>query len=68
MVEFTFWDNDALCPYLIKDDETQIITYENPESIRLKCEYALQEEIGGVMIWALSYDKNREWPRATLLQ
>ena len=52
-----FWDEDALCPYLQKDDGTQIITYENSESIRLKCEYALQEQLGGVMIWALSYDK-----------
>jgi chitinase len=51
-----FWDEDALCPYLQKDDGTQIITYENSESIRLKCEYALQEQLGGVMIWALSYD------------
>jgi len=52
-----FWDNDALCPYLIKDDNTQIITYENQQSIGLKCQYALEQELGGVMIWALSYDK-----------
>ena len=52
-----FWDNDALCPYLLKNDETQIITYENSESIKFKCEYVLQEQLGGVMIWALAYDK-----------
>ena len=50
------WDDDALCPYLIKNDNTEIITYENEQSIRLKCEYVLEQEIGGVMIWALSYD------------
>jgi GH18 family chitinase len=51
------WDNDALCPYLIKDDNTRVITYENQQSIGLKCQYASEQELGGVMIWALSYDK-----------
>jgi chitinase len=51
------WDDNASCPYLIKDDNTRIITYENQESIGLKCQYVLEEELGGVMIWALSYDK-----------
>lgn len=52
-----YWDNDALCPYLLKDDGTKIITYENRQSIGLKCQYALEKELGGMMIWALSYDK-----------
>ena len=51
------WDNDALCPYLIKNDSTRIITYENQQSIGEKCQYVSENEIGGVMIWALSYDK-----------
>ena len=51
------WDNDALCPYLIKDDSTRIITYENQQSIGQKCQYVSEQELGGVMIWALSYDK-----------
>jgi len=52
-----YWDSDALCPYLIKNDNTQIITYENPLSIGIKCQYAREEGLGGLMIWALSYDK-----------
>ena len=52
-----YWDDDALCPYLIDDANNQLITYENKESIKLKCEYASTQELGGVMIWALSYDK-----------
>ena len=51
------WDDDASCPYLIKDDNTRIITYENQESIGLKCQYVSDQGLGGVMIWALSYDK-----------
>ena len=51
------WDEDALCPYLIKNDSTRIITYEDQQSIGSKCQYVLENELGGVMIWALSYDK-----------
>ena len=51
------WDGDALCPYLVKDDGSLVITYENPESIAFKCQYVIEEGLGGVMIWALSYDK-----------
>ena len=51
------WDEYAFCPYLVKDDSSKVITYENQESIGLKCQYVLEQEIGGVMIWALSYDQ-----------
>ena len=50
------WDSNAMCPYLINEDSTQVITYENQQSVAMKCEYILDNEIGGVMIWALSYD------------
>ena len=50
------WDSDAYCPYLIKDDQSKILTYDDQESIRYKCEYAIEKELGGVMIWALGYD------------
>ena len=42
------WDTDALCPYLIKDDGSFVITYENPESIAFKCQYAIEEDLGGL--------------------
>ena len=50
------WDSNAFCPYLIKDDASKIITFDNPESIGFKCEYAKTQNLGGVMIWALGYD------------
>ena len=33
-----------------------MLVYDNPESIAYKCEYAMERELGGVMIWALGYD------------
>ena len=50
------WDNNAKCPYLIKNDQSQIITYDNPLSIQQKSEFAKDRNLGGVMVWALGYD------------
>ena len=50
------WDNNAKCPYLVKDDQSQIITYDNPLSVQRKCDFAKDKNLGGVMVWALGYD------------
>ena len=50
------WDSTAYAPYLKKDDGTKIITFDNEESIKYKCDFAHNRGLGGVMIWALSYD------------
>jgi GH18 family chitinase len=39
------------------------ITYEDPESIRVKMDYAKDRGLGGVMFWELSQD-----PDGTLLE
>ncbi len=50
------WDSNAFCPYLIRSNQLEIITYDDEESIGYKCQYANSEDLGGVMIWALGYD------------
>ena len=50
------WDDVAKCPYLVKEDQSRIITYDNPLSIQYKCQYANESNLGGVMVWALGYD------------
>lgn len=50
------WDARAAVPYLIRDGGKCVISYDNPESIRLKCEYAKQIGCAGVMIWNLGSD------------
>ncbi|MBN2411699.1 T9SS type A sorting domain-containing protein [candidate division KSB1 bacterium] len=51
-----YWDNISMVPYLIKNDSTKLITFDDTLSVRLKCNYALEKEIAGVMIWALGFD------------
>jgi len=50
------WDKTAKVPYLLSDDFTRFISYDDTASVRLKCEYALKGELSGVMIWAMGQD------------
>ena len=50
------WDNIAKCPFLVKEDQSKIITFDDPISIQHKCEFAQSRNLGGVMVWALGYD------------
>ncbi|HUU27402.1 MAG TPA: glycoside hydrolase family 18 protein [archaeon] len=50
------WDTVSLVPYMTDDQGTQLITFDNPKSIALKCDYARVSKLRGVMIWALGYD------------
>ena len=50
------WDNTAQSPYLRNSTQDQIITIEDSTSIARKSDYVKDNQIGGLMIWALSYD------------
>lgn len=58
-----YWDDVASVPY-IYDAETQtFISYEDPQSIKLKCRYVLDHHLAGVMFWDYESD-----PTGTLLK
>jgi len=50
------WDEIAKTPYLTNAGNTQLITFDDSVSIRLKCEYVKANNLAGVMIWALGQD------------
>ncbi len=50
------WDNVAQVPYLRSTTQNYIITIEDSISIARKSDYVKNNQIGGLMIWALSYD------------
>jgi len=50
------WDEFSKVPYLMNITNTKVITYDDSMSVRLKCEYALDNNLAGVMIWALGQD------------
>jgi chitinase len=51
-----YWDSISQVPYLLNATATQFITFDDTNSVRLKCEYAREKGLGGVMIWALGQD------------
>ncbi len=50
------WDDFSKVPYLLNTDHTKFVTYDDTMSIRIKCDYAKENQLGGVMIWALGQD------------
>lgn len=51
-----YWDSTSKAPYLFDLSSNVFITYENEDSITEKCRYALNNSLGGVMIWELGED------------
>ena len=52
------WDQAAQMPYLQRTGGGSVVCYENPESIRRKCEYAKKLGVAGVMIWHVGADES----------
>lgn len=53
-----FWDADAQAAYLWNGSE--LISYESPEAIRLKCDFVLREGLMGIMYWEHGCDRTGE--------
>ncbi len=53
------WHDEAKVPWLFDEKTGTMITYDDPESIRLKASYARDKTLGGVMCWELSADDKK---------
>jgi chitinase len=51
------WDSQAQAPYLWNKDTRTFISYEDPESLRLKSAYIREKGLGGAMFWEYYGDK-----------
>jgi chitinase len=51
------WDAQAQAPYLWNKETRTFISYEDPESLRLKGAYILERGLGGAMFWEYYNDK-----------
>jgi len=52
-----FWDAQAQQPYLWNADERIFISYDDPESLRVKSRYILEHGLAGAMFWQYSEDE-----------
>jgi chitinase len=52
------WDATASAPFLYNPAKRIFVSYEDVESIALKCRYVREHKLGGVMFWDCSGDLN----------
>jgi chitinase len=57
-----YWDAPASAPYLYNAEKQIFVSYEDPESLALKCKYVNERHLKGVMFWDYAGD-----PSGTLL-
>jgi hypothetical protein len=50
------WDADMKVPYLQNAAHTQLITYDDTTSLKLKCDYILKNNLKGTIIWKIGRD------------
>ena len=55
------WDDQAQVPYLYNPHTQEFVTYDNEESLRLKCQYIKERNLGGAMVWELGLDSRPTW-------
>ena len=51
-----YWDTAAQAPYAFNIERKLFATYDNVESIKLKTEYVIKNNLNGVMFWQLAED------------
>ncbi|MFI0434237.1 MAG: glycoside hydrolase family 18 protein [Parachlamydiaceae bacterium] len=56
-----FWDSDAKVPYLYHPGTGEFITYDDEESLAIKCEFIRNCRLGGAMVWELGLDTFPRW-------
>jgi chitinase len=57
-----YWDKASSVPWLYSAPRQIFVSYEDPESLSLKCKYVLDQHLAGVMFWEYLAD-----PSGTLL-
>lgn len=53
-----YWDDTACAPYLLGPD--LFISYDDPRSVALKCEYIQEQNLLGIMYWVHGLDDTGE--------
>jgi chitinase len=51
-----FWDEVSKVPYLLNANSTRFVSFDDSLSLSYKCQYAKDNGLAGVMIWALGQD------------
>lgn len=55
-----YWDETAKAPYAFNPQRKILVTYDDSISVKLKTQYAMDRNLGGIMFWQLADDKFRD--------
>ena len=55
-----YWDAQSKAPFLWNGQSRTFISYDDPESLKIKADYVKSHHLGGVMYWEQSQDPNGE--------
>lgn len=50
------WDEKAKVPFLYDEATNQLVSYDDEESVRIKCDYVIEHNLAGVMFWQYASD------------
>jgi chitinase len=53
-----YWDDSAKVPFLYSADKHIFVSYEDPQSLKEKCQYIRTSKLGGIMFWEYFGDSN----------
>jgi len=53
-----YWDDASKVPYLYNPQQQIFVSYEDEESLKLKCQYIRSQKLGGIMFWEYFGDSN----------
>ncbi|KAJ2389085.1 hypothetical protein GGI05_003605 [Coemansia sp. RSA 2603] len=54
------WDPVSQTPWLFNPSTKQFISYDDPQSLKIKVDYAASKGLAGTMIWSMNMDYNEE--------
>jgi chitinase len=51
-----YWDDKAKMPYLFNEEKKQLVAYDDEESLKIKCDYVIENNLAGIMFWQFASD------------
>ena len=55
-----YWDARAQAPWLYSEEQRVFVSYDDPESLKLKCGYVIDHKLGGIGFWSYLDDSTGE--------
>lgn len=62
------WDSIACVPYIVNADGNMVLSFDNPRSLQIKCDYIREKGLRGGMFWRYGCDDRQGTLRHTVAE